>query len=396
MIGGQAIATKISGDPVPSNNGIFYFYNDQLGSVTSMSNASNGAAIGGTISRYLPFGDWRTEPTAGLTDKGYTGHKHNNLGNGNNDIGLIYMNARFYVPGVGRFASADTIVPNPASPQSFNRFSYVLNSPIRLSDPSGHCGADNTVTKEVVGVDNHTVVRIEQDSTKNNQCNNIRTELEDLYGWIIEGEWFLADMETLQNAARMLEKWFASGGAFNPQQMVKNVFGGTVFKYAARLSGFRTGKPHLDKFGGIGFGECAQGGCHHVWGQTVVMLENFSLDDVIHELGHVLDNVMSGNTRLGGASVWGGGPSDIFADYIGATGHRNCTWRQDCKGIYSAPGWAASTSPNYYLEGSSEDFAQAFMESVLNPSNLRGQSQARWEYFNVLRTSLIDTYEYHR
>ncbi|MCP4422224.1 MAG: RHS repeat-associated core domain-containing protein, partial [Chloroflexi bacterium] len=59
-----------------------------------------------------------------LTDRGFTGHKENR------DIGLTYMNARFYVPGIGRFASADTIVPNPASPQSFNRYSYVLNSPL--------------------------------------------------------------------------------------------------------------------------------------------------------------------------------------------------------------------------------------------------------------------------
>jgi fatty-acid peroxygenase len=29
------------------------------------------------------------------------------------ELGLLYYNARFYVPGLGRFASADTIVPNP-------------------------------------------------------------------------------------------------------------------------------------------------------------------------------------------------------------------------------------------------------------------------------------------
>ncbi|MCP4422305.1 MAG: RHS repeat-associated core domain-containing protein, partial [Chloroflexi bacterium] len=68
-----------------------------------------------------------------LTDRGFTGHKENH------DIGLTYMNARFYVPGIGRFASADTIVPNPANPQSFNRYSYVLNSPLNFTDPSGHC-----------------------------------------------------------------------------------------------------------------------------------------------------------------------------------------------------------------------------------------------------------------
>jgi RHS repeat-associated protein len=43
---------------------------------------------------------------------------------------LIYMNARYYVPSVGRFASADSIVPQPANPQSFNRFTYVLNNPM--------------------------------------------------------------------------------------------------------------------------------------------------------------------------------------------------------------------------------------------------------------------------
>lgn len=40
------------------------------------------------------------------------------------------MQACYYLPGLGRFASADTIVPNPANPQSFNRYSYVLNSPM--------------------------------------------------------------------------------------------------------------------------------------------------------------------------------------------------------------------------------------------------------------------------
>lgn len=53
------------------------------------------------------------------------------------------MRARYYVASVGRFASADTIIPNPANPQSWNRFSYVNNNPLKYRDPSGHaleCG----------------------------------------------------------------------------------------------------------------------------------------------------------------------------------------------------------------------------------------------------------------
>ena len=39
---------------------------------------------------------------------------------------------------LNRFASADTIVPDPANPQSFNRYSYGYNNPLKYIDPSGH------------------------------------------------------------------------------------------------------------------------------------------------------------------------------------------------------------------------------------------------------------------
>jgi hypothetical protein len=49
------------------------------------------------------------------------------------------MNARYYVGAIGRFASADTLVPDPTNPQQFNRYTYSLNNPVRYSDPTGHC-----------------------------------------------------------------------------------------------------------------------------------------------------------------------------------------------------------------------------------------------------------------
>ena len=35
--------------------------------------------------------------------------------------------------------SADTLVPSPGKPQTLNRYAYVLNNPLRHTDPSGHC-----------------------------------------------------------------------------------------------------------------------------------------------------------------------------------------------------------------------------------------------------------------
>ncbi|MBX3060204.1 MAG: hypothetical protein KF770_27420 [Anaerolineae bacterium] len=136
-IAGQAVALKVIG----SSTATYYLYTDHLGSTSTMSTTAGGT-VSGSTSRYYPFGDWRTEPTANLTDRGFTGHLHNNLGNAPDDIGLVYMQARWYLPGLGRFASADSIVPNPANPQSYNRYSYVRNSPLNRIDPTGHvdCG----------------------------------------------------------------------------------------------------------------------------------------------------------------------------------------------------------------------------------------------------------------
>ena len=49
-----------------------------------------------------------------------------------------YKCARYYDPEIGRFISADTIVPDPTNPQSLNRYSYCLNNPLKYIDPSGH------------------------------------------------------------------------------------------------------------------------------------------------------------------------------------------------------------------------------------------------------------------
>jgi hypothetical protein len=47
------------------------------------------------------------------------------------------MNGRIYDPLLGRFLSADLVVQSPGNLQCFNRYSYVLNNPLTLTDPSG-------------------------------------------------------------------------------------------------------------------------------------------------------------------------------------------------------------------------------------------------------------------
>lgn len=133
LAAGQPVAMNIAGNSDPAKNGLFFIYTDHLGSANTTT--KNGVVV--ADDRFLPFGEYKNgTPSNSLFDRGFTGHLHNN------DLGLIYMNARYYLPGVGKFASADTIVPNPANPQTYNRYSYVYNNPINLNDPTGHYGDD--------------------------------------------------------------------------------------------------------------------------------------------------------------------------------------------------------------------------------------------------------------
>ena len=113
------------------------------------------------------YGDCRNSTGDLGTDKRFTGQRLD-------DTGLYYYSARYYDPTIGRFISADTFIPwstgynvvsrpltvnaistglgsinapqgnypavsieAPVNPQTLNRYTYVLNNPLRYTDPFG-------------------------------------------------------------------------------------------------------------------------------------------------------------------------------------------------------------------------------------------------------------------
>lgn len=60
----------------------------------------------------------------------------------------IHMNGRLYDPVIGRFISADPIVPYPTDIQSFNSYSYTRNNPLMLTDPSGFTDDDGKLKQK--------------------------------------------------------------------------------------------------------------------------------------------------------------------------------------------------------------------------------------------------------
>ena len=86
-------------------------------------------------SRHYPYGEerWRW-PQEGTFPTAYrfTGQRNDS------GLGLYHMGARHYDYALGRWISADTLVPEPGNPQEFNRYAYVEANPLRFVDPTGH------------------------------------------------------------------------------------------------------------------------------------------------------------------------------------------------------------------------------------------------------------------
>src|SRR5574341_1352302 len=117
-----------------ANAGLYYRHTDHLGSTSVLSNAS-GQKVANSEVVFAPFGEIRTGSLPSLTDFGYTGQRHDG-----STGGLMFYGARYYLPGLRRFISPDTIIPGMGNPQTLNRYSYVLNRPINFIDPTGHSG----------------------------------------------------------------------------------------------------------------------------------------------------------------------------------------------------------------------------------------------------------------
>ncbi len=95
---------------------------------TSLTTDSSGDLVARV--KYYPYGETRSSSGALGTERMFTGQRLD-------DTGLYFYGARYYDPVLGRFISPDTLVPNYINPQSFNRYSYCLNNPLRYVDPSG-------------------------------------------------------------------------------------------------------------------------------------------------------------------------------------------------------------------------------------------------------------------
>ncbi|MEK6322106.1 MAG: RHS repeat-associated core domain-containing protein [Acidobacteriota bacterium] len=152
--GGQLIAEYHS-DPVPpaaGGGGTSYLTSDHLGSTRVVTKAD-----GSVKARYdyLPFGEELGSGIGGRTvGMGYSGADSTNQKftqkERDNESGLDYFGARYYSSAQGRFTGPDAFWKDSqvVDPQSWNKYAYVRNNPLRLVDQGGEKATVNIVTDE--------------------------------------------------------------------------------------------------------------------------------------------------------------------------------------------------------------------------------------------------------
>ena len=129
----------------PEQNGTSYLTSDTLGTPRVITKAD---ATVKSRHDYLPFGEEIFANTGNRT----TGQKYGEAltpadtvrqkftsKERDSETGLDYFGARYYASTQGRFTTTDPLLSTgrPIAPQTWNRFTYVLNNPLVMTDPTG-------------------------------------------------------------------------------------------------------------------------------------------------------------------------------------------------------------------------------------------------------------------
>ncbi len=109
---------------------VSYYHNDALGSPIATTDETGNKHWEEV---YEPYGErYLKEPQSGDNRVFYVGKLHDD------ELGLSYMNARYYDPLVGRFMGVDPVGFVEGNSHSFNRYTYANNNPYKFVDPDGN------------------------------------------------------------------------------------------------------------------------------------------------------------------------------------------------------------------------------------------------------------------
>lgn len=120
---------------------IEYFHVDALGSADLITDFEGEVLARKT---FAPWGDEKSKGNNQI-NRGFTGHENIQ------EFALVHMNGRVYDPILGRFISPDPYVQDPFELGNYNRYSYVLNNPLKYTDPTGYNFKSNSSNRSSSG-----------------------------------------------------------------------------------------------------------------------------------------------------------------------------------------------------------------------------------------------------
>jgi len=204
-------------------------------------------------------------------------------------------------PYINRFLQPDSIIPNPANPQSLNRFGYVLNNPLRFSDPTGHRNCEEDGFK----CENVELVNKIQNKYKNITIKNIYS-------------WNLKDLKEIDSGLNMI---MGKNGFNGNTNAFGNAFGQVTFNPVPNRS--------LDIYEN---GKLVKVNANADYKTGLInVTPNANDETIVHEMGHILSGSLKRqNERVSsyremyshvfdggqGATAYGqdAGPVEDFAD----------------------------------------------------------------------------------
>ena len=124
---GSQYTKYLPGDALRQGTTTYWLHRDNLNSVRMLSNSSSGVVETG---QYRPYGERQGFAGPVAESRGYIGERHDD------ETGLMYLNARYYDPVLGRFIQADPTTPLLKG-VGINRYAYTSNNPITRMDPTG-------------------------------------------------------------------------------------------------------------------------------------------------------------------------------------------------------------------------------------------------------------------
>jgi RHS repeat-associated protein len=342
-----------------------YFAYDGLGSVRQVVDETAGVLLAQT---YDPYGGVYASAGPGETHFGWTGEQVD-------ASGLVYLRARYYSPGMGRFLSAD---PSRAE---MNLYGYGAGNPVYYVDPSGYIRQfEFPRADEIIrDVYNRYNITIDQDygfrlTVRGNEAVIPPGDIESYVGsenyrWVLRGDincswesgaWELNNLTNIQRALDAIGRAISRaseavyGTELNDAEAVmRNIWGGLWITTTQR-----------DPSNAIGPGTVVRLGAGPRGASAADLQFN-----VVHELGHIWDERSGGTLGFALSS----GLAEVVGRREGRCQSYDATHLAECFSTGELPpGWneARSGRQNYGARGTFlfsaavEDFAESFANYV--------------------------------